>query len=174
MQLVVGSVLMQSLQLGSTGWGCMEPVVWTTLGTGPAEDVVTGLEFPVGFLMWSLVGQQDWKKSNNCLITVPRNQPELASCLSTSLIRNFFAVGSNSIARNAPWHRICGRCYIWVGMWPLMGQQNKNISCMEANQRILSNYIFLRIRFPKYEYVGNWSDRRKLHCNKNQQFVFCT
>ena len=46
--LVVGSVLMQSWQLGSVGWRCTEPtVVWTTLGTGPAEDVITGLEFPV-------------------------------------------------------------------------------------------------------------------------------
>ena len=39
----------------------MEPVVWTTLGTGLAEDVITGLEFLVDLPMWSLVGQQDEK-----------------------------------------------------------------------------------------------------------------
>ena len=37
-------------------------MIWTTLGTGPAEDVVTGLEFLVDLPMWSLVGQQDETK----------------------------------------------------------------------------------------------------------------
>ena len=32
----------------------MEPVVWTTLGTGPAEDVITGLEFLVDLSICSL------------------------------------------------------------------------------------------------------------------------
>ena len=41
--LVVGSVLIQSYQLSSVGWGCTEPtVVKTTLGIGPAEDVKLG------------------------------------------------------------------------------------------------------------------------------------
>ena len=60
--LVVGSVLMQSWQLGSIGWECTEPVVWTTLGT-TCGRCQAGLEIPVGLIMWSLVGQQDWKKS---------------------------------------------------------------------------------------------------------------
>ena len=30
---------------------CMKPVVWTTLGTGPEEDVITGLEFLVDLPM---------------------------------------------------------------------------------------------------------------------------
>ena len=37
-------------------------VVWTTLGLGSMEDVITGLEFLVDLPMWSLVGQQDWKE----------------------------------------------------------------------------------------------------------------
>ena len=53
---------MQSWQLGSVGWGCTEPMVWTTLGTGSAEDVITGLEVLVDLPMWSLVDQQDERK----------------------------------------------------------------------------------------------------------------
>ena len=52
---------MQSWQLGSICWGCTEPVVWTTLGT-TCGRCQAGLEIPVGLPMWSLVGQQDWKK----------------------------------------------------------------------------------------------------------------
>ena len=53
---------MQSWQLGSIGWGCTEPVVWKTLGT-TCGRCQAGLEIPVGLPMWSLVGQQDWKKN---------------------------------------------------------------------------------------------------------------
>ena len=38
---------MQSWQLGSVGWGCTEPVVWTTLGT-TCERCQAGLEILVG------------------------------------------------------------------------------------------------------------------------------
>ena len=55
---------MQSWQLGSIGWGCTEPVVWTTLGT-TCGRCPAGLEIPVDLPMWSLVGQQDWKKSTS-------------------------------------------------------------------------------------------------------------
>ena len=48
---------MQSWQLGSVGWGCTEPVVWTTLSTtcGRCHNWV-------GIPMWSLVDQQDERK----------------------------------------------------------------------------------------------------------------
>ena len=49
--LVVGSVLMQSWQLGSVGCGCTEPVVWKTLGT-TCERCQAGLEIPVDLPMW--------------------------------------------------------------------------------------------------------------------------
>ena len=52
---------MHSWQLGSIGWGCTEPVVRTTLGT-TCGSCQAGLEIPVDLPMWSLVGQQDWKK----------------------------------------------------------------------------------------------------------------
>ena len=49
--LVVGSVLMQSWQLGSVGWGCVHGTYGLNnpFATGPAEDVITGLEFLVDF-----------------------------------------------------------------------------------------------------------------------------
>ena len=64
--LVVGSVLMQSWQLGSIGWGCTEPVDGTTLGT-TCGRCQAGLEITVDLPMWSRVGQQDWKKSTQDL-----------------------------------------------------------------------------------------------------------
>ena len=39
-----GSIV--SLEWTSVGWGCMEPEVYTTLDTGPVEDVTIGLENP--------------------------------------------------------------------------------------------------------------------------------
>ena len=39
----------------------MEPVVWSTPGT-TCGRCQAGLEIPVDLPMWSLVGQQDWKK----------------------------------------------------------------------------------------------------------------
>ena len=62
---------MQSWQLGSIGWGCTEPVVWTTLGT-TCGRCQAGLEIPVGLPMWSLVGQQDWKKRHLKRAGVPQ------------------------------------------------------------------------------------------------------
>ena len=55
---------MQSLQLGSVGWGYTEPVVWSTLGT-TCGRCQAGLEIPLDLPMWSLVGQQDWKKCSD-------------------------------------------------------------------------------------------------------------
>ena len=43
----------------------MELAVWTTLGTGPAEDGITGLEFPVDLSMWPLMGQHNEKNNLN-------------------------------------------------------------------------------------------------------------
>ena len=60
--LVVGSVLMQSWQLGSIGWGCTEPVVWTTLGT-TCGRCQAGLEFLVGLIPGSTMGR-DFGKDN--------------------------------------------------------------------------------------------------------------
>ena len=42
---------MQSWQLGSIGWGCTEPVVWTILGT-TCGRCQAWLEIPVGLPMW--------------------------------------------------------------------------------------------------------------------------
>ena len=48
--LIVGSVLMQSQQLGSVGWGAQN--LWSEqLVAPPAEDVITGLEFLVDLSM---------------------------------------------------------------------------------------------------------------------------
>ena len=61
--LVIGSVLMQSYQLGSVGWGAWN--MWSEQPLAqPAEDVITGLEFLVDLPMRSLVGQQDETKKD--------------------------------------------------------------------------------------------------------------
>ena len=49
--LVVGSVLMQSYQLGSVGWGVAQ-ILWSEQpSVPPAEDVITGLEFLIDLPM---------------------------------------------------------------------------------------------------------------------------
>ena len=47
----------------SVCWGCAQNLCSEQrAGTGPADNVITGLEFLVDLPMWSLVGQQDWEK----------------------------------------------------------------------------------------------------------------
>ena len=49
------------LVIGQCRLGCTEPVVWSTLRT-TCGRCQAGLEIPIDLPMWSLVGQQDWKK----------------------------------------------------------------------------------------------------------------
>ena len=51
---------MQSYQLRSVGWGHARNL-WSKQPL--AEDVITGLEFPLDLPMWSLVGQKDETKN---------------------------------------------------------------------------------------------------------------
>ena len=53
---------MQSWQLGSVAAGGARNLWSEQPLAPPVEDVITGLEIPVDLPMWSLVGQQDWKK----------------------------------------------------------------------------------------------------------------
>ena len=57
-------------------------MVWTTLGT-TCGRCQAGLEIPVGLPMWSLVGQQDWKK-NIALGTVQGRQIGFSSKVKES------------------------------------------------------------------------------------------
>ena len=88
------------MQLDSIGWGvhvtCGLNYPWQPL----AEDVITGLEFPVDLPMWPLVGQEDETKKRMWyeLYSFSHDNQKKRKCF---LVSAFFACAENDASRKS-------------------------------------------------------------------------